>query len=301
MVPTVPWILSVLKSDNMKRVFFSLVIILMLGAFILPGKACAQATRPSAVDWKDYKSKHPMPIPVAREADILWSQMIWRIIDVREKINQPLYFPTVPVEGLTSLAALLIKGIENQQITAFDARTDDDFKTPLTMEEVKKAFGAVTDTVEVQNFDTGEMEKRAVEGEIRYESIKQIMIKEEWYFDKANSRLQVRIIGICPIQEFTRDQDESGTLQRRKVFWVYYPQARELLAANQVFNPDNDARRMSFDDLFIKRYFNSYIVQESNVFNNRTINSYLEGKEAMLESKRIEDRIFNLEQDLWEY
>jgi len=94
---------------------------------------------------------------------------------------------------------------------------------------------------------------------------------------------------------------ENSQVQRRKVFWVYYPEARELLASTQVYNPFNDSRRMSFDDLFIKRYFNSYIVQESNVYNNRAINQYLSGKEAMLESKRIEDKIFNFEQDLWEY
>ncbi len=127
------------------------------------------------------------------------------------------------------------------------------------------------------------------------------MIKEEWYFDKANSRLQVRIIGICPIQEFYRDDVANGPVNRRKVFWVYYPEARDLLSTSQVFNPYNDAKRMSFDDLFVKRYFNSYIVQESNVFNNRTISDYLSGKEAMLESKRVEDKIFNFEQDLWEY
>lgn len=169
------------------------------------------------------------------------------------------------------------------------------------MAEVKAAFGAQARKVEVQNFDTGEMETRTVEGDIRIEEVKQIMIKEEWYFDKQNSRLQVRIVGICPIQEFIREDVENSPVQRRKVFWVYYPEARELLASTQVYNPFNDSRRMSFDDLFIKRYFNSYIVQESNVYNNRAINQYLSGKEAMLESKRIEDKIFNFEQDLWEY
>jgi len=90
-------------------------------------------------------------------------------------------------------------------------------------------------------------------------------------------------------------------VERKKVFCIYYPEARELLAINPVFNFQNDARRMSFDDLFLRRYFNSYIVQESNVFNNRAINQYLSGKNAMLESKKVEDKIFNFEQDLWEY
>jgi len=111
----------------------------------------------------------------------------------------------------------------------------------------------------------------------------------------------VRIIGICPIREFVRENDDTGQVQRQKVFWIYYPQVRELLAKNRAFNPYNEAQSMSFDDLFVKRLFNSYIVSESNVYNNRQISAYMSGKEAMLESKRIENEIFNFEQDLWEY
>lgn len=282
-----------------KIILFSSIALLFISAICVQN-ANAQIIN-GAYQRQDTYQKKPMPIPMVREADVFWSKMVWRIIDLREKINQPLYYPTTEVEGLTSLSALLLKGIETGQLTAYDARNDDDFKTPLTMAEVKQAFGAETRMLEVRDFETGEMVMRPVEEEIRLEQVKQFMIKEEWYFDKQNSRLQVRIVGICPIQEFFRDDVEDSPLQRRKVFWIYYPEARELLSANEVFNPYNDSRRMSYDDLFIKRYFNSYIVQESNVFNNRLISQYLSGKNAMLESKRIEDKIFNFEQDLWEY
>jgi gliding motility associated protien GldN len=283
----------------MKKIIFSFLIVTVLMS-VLCNYSEAQIIN-GAFKRQDPYQKKPMAIPMVREADVFWSQMIWRIIDVREKINQPLFYPTKSVDGLKSLTELLLEGIEKGTITAYDARTDDDFKTPLTLAEVKTAFGAETRTREVTNFDTGEKETRTIEGEIRKEEVKQFMIKEEWYFDKQNSRLQVRIIGICPIQEFTRSGIDSTAIQRKKVFWIYYPETREMLAKNQVYNFANDARRMSFDDLFIKRYFNSYIVQESNVFNNRAINQYLSGKNAMLESKRIEDKIFNFEQDLWEY
>ena len=249
----------------------------------------------------DIIQKKPMPLPSVRESDVFWSQQIWRIIDVREKMNETLYYPTKEINGRTNLINLLLKGIENGQITPYDASKDDDFKIPMTLDQVKETFGATETTQEKINFDTGERETVKVQGNIRPDEVKQYLIKEEWYFDKGTSTLNVRIIGICPVREFVRDGDTSGQVQRQKLFWVYYPEARPLLATNVVMNPYNPGQQMSFDDLFIKRMFHSYIIGEENIYNNRVINSYLSGKDAMLESKRIEDKIFNFEQDLWEY
>jgi gliding motility associated protien GldN len=216
-------------------------------------------------------------------------------------MNIPLYYPTIAIDGRINLINLLLKGIENGQLTPYDARTDDDFKIPLSFAQVKEIFGAQATTQEKINFDTGEKETVAVAGEIRPEEIKQVLVKEEWYFDKQTSALQVRVLGICPVREYMREGDTSGLPQRQKVFWIYYPEARPLLATNLMMDPYNDALQLSFDDVFIKRMFSSYIVKESNIYNNRDVSTYLAGKEAMLESKRIEDDIFNYEQDLWEY
>jgi gliding motility associated protien GldN len=250
----------------------------------------------------DVENRKPMAFAPVREADIMWSKKIWRIIDLREKMNQVLYFPTTDMDGRSNLINLFIEGIENGQLTAYDARTDDEFKVPMTFEQVKEAFGATTRTRKVRDTDTGELVDRIVVGEIRPEEVKQFMVKEEWFFDKHTSTLETRIIGICPIQEYYRDEDiNRQNVQRRQVFWIYYPESRDLLANHAVINPNNTAQNMSFDDLFIKRKFNSYVVKESNVYNNRAVSQYLSGRNAMLESKRIEQEIFKFEQDLWEY
>ncbi len=250
----------------------------------------------------DISNRKPMPLPHVREADVMWSRKIWRIIDLREKMNQVLYFPSEKMEDRYNLIGLLLKGIEDGQLTAYDARLDDEFKVPMTFAQVKEAFGAVTRTRKVRNPLTGEFEDKPIVGEIRPQEIKQFMVKEEWFFDRQTSTMNARVIGVCPIREYYRDEDvDQANVQRQKVFWVYYPEARPLLATNAVFNPNNTAQNMSFDDLFIKRKFNSYIVKESNVYNNRSISDYLAGREAMLESQRIEQKIFDFEQDLWEY
>ncbi len=283
----------------MKKLIVYLGVVIF--CFSLTGQQAQAQIVNGAYKSTNVSEKKPMPLPQVREADVFWSTKIWRIIDLREKMNLTLYYPTTPMDNRQSLISLLLEGIKNGQITPYDARLDDDFKVPMTFDQVQESFGAEQTTEETIDFDTGERREVVIEGEIRTNEIKQYMIKEEWYFDKQASALNVRIIGICPIREFVRENDPSGEVQRQKVFWVYYPEARDLLAKNLVMNPYNQAQSMSFDDLFIKRFFNSYVVKESNVYDNRDINTYLTGRDAMLESKRIEEEIFNFEQDLWEY
>lgn len=282
-----------------KILLFIGVVALLIGV----GKQEAKAQIvDGAYSRTDIYSRKPTPLPYLREADVMWRKKVWRIIDLREKMNQTLYFPTKEIEGRNNLVNLLVKGVKDGKLTAYDAKNDDEFKIPMTFEQVKEAFGATTRTRKVRNVDTGEMEDATVTGEIRPEEVKQFMVKEEWYFDKQTSTMNVRVIGICPIQEFYRDEDvNQENVQRRQVFWIYFPEARDLLAANEVFNPQNTARNLSFDDVILKRKFNSYIVKEENIYNNREISQYLSSKDAMLESKKIESSIFDYEQNLWEY
>lgn len=281
-------------------------ILVFIGVLALLFGATQQETKAQIIDGAykrtDVYNRKPTPLPYIREADVMWRKKVWRIIDLREKINQPLYFPTKEVDGRFNLVNLMIQGVKDGKLTAYDAKNDDEFKVPMTYEQVKEAFGATTRTRKVRNVDTGELQDKVVAGEIRSEEVKQFMVKEEWYFDKQTSTMNVRVIGICPIQEFYRDEDTNQEqVQRRQVFWIYFPEAREIMAANEVFNPQNTARNLSFDDIFLKRKFNSYIVKEENIYNNREISQYLGSKDAMLESKRIENSIFDYEQNLWEY
>ena len=203
-----------------------------------------------------------------------------------------------------NLINLLLKGIKDNTITAFDAPPldDNEFATPISYDQVKAQFGATSKTVQRRNFETGQMEDVTIQQDIPTEQVKQLMIKEIWYFDKQKSALQVRILGICPIKLYYRDEDkEQAVLLRKKLFWVYYPEIRTLLARNESLNSRNGARNYSFDDLFLIRNFDGYIVKEENVYDNRNVSQYASDEYASLESDRIKNAIFNYEQDLWEY
>jgi len=254
-------------------------------------------------------NKKPIPYQSVREADMFWSKVVWRIIDLREKINQPLYFPTQPLGARRSLIDVLMSAIDSGGLQAYSTRDDNnEFKVPITYADVIEEFDATEKVQDVViNFQTGETRKDTLEGEVRSDEVMQIMVKELWFFDKQRSVMDVRTIGICPIRLYYQDGelDTLGLAEveptKKKLFWVKYPEARKFLASNEVFNQKNDAARLSYDDIFYKRRFNGYIVKESNVYNNRTINLFLRGIEIMLESERIEEFIFNFGHDLWEF
>ena len=132
-------------------------------------------------------------------------------------------------------------------------------------------------------------------------TVKKWRLKEEWFYDKQRSVMDVRIIGLAPLQE---DRDEVngqllGTFS--PLFWVYFPEAREILINAEVFNlVKNDAARRTYDDIFWKRMFSSIIIKEANVM-DRKINEYKIGLDAVLAAERIKAEIFNIEHDLWEY
>jgi hypothetical protein len=84
------------------------------------------------------------------------------------------------------------------------------------------------------------------------------------------------------------------------LYWVYFPSCRPYFARNDVYNFKNDAERRSLDDIFWKRQFTSTIVKESNV-QDRYIDQYQKGIDALVEADKIKMNIFTWEHDLWNY
>lgn len=247
-------------------------------------------------------SRKPIPYPYLREADVMWSKKVTRNLPLREKLNHPLYYPTEQMGSRMSLTNLLMYGITNEGLTAYDAMIDDKFTVPLTKTQIMDNFGAGLDTVWIFNEITGIDEPTVIENEPNYAEVKQYLMKEEWFFDNQRSVLEVRIVGLTAIREYFREEDiDQEDVLKKKVFMVYFPEARRLFSTHEVFNPKNDAERRTFDDIFFKRKFSSFITQESNVFDNRGVNQYTTGVQTLLEADKIKNWVFNFEHDLWEY
>jgi gliding motility associated protien GldN len=280
---------------------FVFILFLVLGLSATSNVAEAQTVLDGLYPKEHVANRKPIPFAHVREADVLWARKIWRVIDLREKINLPMYYPINPMDDRYSLINLLLYGIQYEGLTAYSNK-DDEFKVAISWDQVQQEMGAVNDTTQVKNPDTGIWETKIIGGTIRPDEVKQILVKEIWFFDRNYSRMDVRIVGICPIREYERSEEGAESqIVKRQAFWIYYPEVRDLFARHEVFNPRNDAQRRTFDDIFLKRYFGSYIVKEANVYGNRSIESYTAGMEAMMESERIRNNLFTLEHDMWEF
>jgi gliding motility associated protien GldN len=130
------------------------------------------------------------------------------------------------------------------------------------------------------------------------EQIVQYRLKEDWFFDKERSVLDVRILGICPVVYKYNSSNQIEGL--KELFWLYFPHCRFVFNNYFVYNTKNDAQWMSFDDLFWKRQFSSTIYKQSNVF-DRKIESYRAGVDALMESEKITEEIRLLEHDVWHF
>ena len=245
--------------------------------------------------------KKPVPYSYIRESDVMWAKDVWRAIDLRHRSNMPLRYP---LEGSMSggdrysLFGLLMEGIKTEEVTPYFynpiAGWKDPFSNTLSLDEIYTRTGGDTIVDDEGNF---------LRVQQLTNNILQFQLQEQWYFDKQHSVMKVRIVALAPVYyQYFNEFGEALPAPRPSIpFIVHFPQCRRLFATNSIYNPNNDAQSISFDDLFMQRRFSSTIIAESNVFGNRMLQSYKLGQDVLLEAERIKDDLFIMEHDLWEY
>jgi gliding motility associated protien GldN len=264
-----------------------------------------------------------VPYVYQRNADVMYYHTIWRTIDLREKMNHPLYFPQETRGTWRSMAQVILDAIdvdhpEKKEDEVLPVYTDEFCTMYKDREAVRSSLSEVKviDSMDVETFEVVG-QKEIVE---KYEA-KQILmyrVKEIWFFDKKRSVLEVRILEIEPMLQVEREVGGSGApgpgqeeeeeevksvKAWKRLGYIMYDELRPYLVKQEMYNPKNNAQRLSLDDMMTwKREFSSFIYQEQNVYNNRQIDEYIaNARDQRIESERITEKIRSFEHDLWEF
>lgn len=240
-----------------------------------------------------YKNNREIPYPFLRQDDIMWSTRHWERIDVREKINHPLYYPVQPLPDRKSLFDVIVDGIV-QEGTITEVFRDDRFTRPLTETEVQDIVFQL-DTITDPNDPSRILYVDTLA--IKAPDVVAWEIKSDWFFDKQRGEMKNRIIGISPVVRDIKNKSLTFNL-----FWVWFPNARYALSTNVAYNPYNNMQRLTFDQIFHLRMFNSMVYKEDNTY-DRQISDYKRrnAMDQLLEARRIRENLRNYEHDLWEF
>jgi gliding motility associated protien GldN len=253
------------------------------------------------------KDRTPLAYEHIREDDAVYRQRVWREVDVHEKMNLPFVYKATEDNGNQRFINILLNGIKNGQITAFDANVDDRFTTPMTFKQIASGLVGLPSTIPVPDMvndpdgSKGLMRDTTIQAEFNPEAVERYQLKEEWVFDKESSRVHVRILGIAP--EKTILNPDGSFRAVLPIFWVYYPDLRPMLAKFEAYNGKNFGARMSWEELFESRMFASRIIK-STIDNpgDQFISGFIKDPILqLLEGENIKEKIFNYEQDLWSY
>jgi len=274
-----------------------------------------------------------VPLPSIREADAMYSKKILRILELKEKQNLPLYYPQTrmtypgelqPQRSRVNLLYLVydigIKGktfykatgqeIEDNESTdnrypVFKLDAGDItnwWRTPIEKDDPSRdSLLSYEGTIKIadpysddpDNPDYIEVAQKMELEESDRGVMEELWVWEEWFFDKQRSVMDVKIMAMS--------FDGYTSEGRVWPFWIAYNDYRPLFATYETFNSHNEAEHRTFDDVFLQRRFSSFIVAETNNYDNRLISDYLVGIEAIREGERIQDEMFKIEHDMWEF
>lgn len=241
--------------------------------------------------------------------DISWSRVVYRVIDMRDKQNFQLYFPTRATEEYKSLFKLMVDAVVDG-VNVYKRNPRDikpQFDELLVGEELTRVFAfdelmdnnlIQVDPITEQRSFNGDQYMRYVRNQLKF------LIQEVIFFDTHTSRLYSKIIAIAPM--YALHPDNMANMETMAYFrnsvlcWFAFDELRPYLMKQFVIPSGNDSQRLTYDEFFAQNLYSSYILGDSNMYSRMLLEFSLSEEALRAEQKRIETELMNFEQDLWE-
>lgn len=257
---------------------------------------------------KEVDNDKPLEYGYVDDRDILFSKMVWEKVVLDERANFPLYYPTDTNNigsDRRSLYDVLMKNIKNGKIK--NLYDDSYLTTKRTLKDIEASLSKI-DTTEygIEQLNAGESlsSEYINRRDLSSADIREYHIKGLWYFDKRQAEMKYRLLAIAPVAPDVNFIGDDGAAEDLvPLFWIFFPDAREVLHEAKSFNNENSSIPFSFDHILNSRRFHGYIYKEENVQGDRKISEYVSQNSLMqlLESERIKDKIRDFELDMWTY
>ena len=252
--------------------------------------------------------QRPMPFPHLRESDVVWSTMLWKTIDLNELFNQFIYYPidNPDPSGKKSLAYVIWDAVAAGEIPIYE---DDELTIPIdNIQFVARYTKPDTILLEIgYDDDDNELYQTIIRPhEFDGAEIYQYSLREAWFIGRQDTRMDSRRLAVAPLKQSYHkfaNTEEEIYLGRLPLFWVpmQNPSVRRLLARYTAYTNDNNlVGQPSWDWIFLSQRYHAFITRESNIY-SRAINHYLTGEDALEQADLIEDKLYDIENDIWDY
>ena len=265
------------------RHFLTLATGLFVTANVLGQANALNAVNPEQIGVKTEAqikkdNDQPLEYGYVDDRDVLWAKTTWEIIDLDERVNFPLYYPTDTVNigaDRRSLFDVLLKSIKTGKLK--HVYSDSYFTEKRTLEDLSATIRKV-DTTDfgIEQLNAGEaVSPEYIEiRDLTAADIAEYHVKGIWYFDKRQGELKYRLLGIAPVAPDVNfiDDEEPDLVP---LFWVFYPHVRDILHTAKAFNRKNTYMPISFDHLLNARRFSGSIYKEDNVQGDRRVEDYI--------------------------
>lgn len=264
----------------------------------------------------------------SKAEDVVWAQVIYSIIDLRDKRNAQLAYPIDPDVTYKNIFRVLSDAVVNKTPVyypnEYGLAPQFNSTNMVPREKLSDVFFIETDVAGAQYIDAL-FENDAPTGNIKISSriydrfskgINRYLIQKVYYFDKNLSRFNSKLIAIAPLKveqdvqlNAVQDDEKGADIQAIKsalkesvLAWFLIDDLKVQFAKQPVYQTDNIAQRVSYLEFFTKKMFGDYLIGDNNLFRKiYSTTQEITPSQMKEEVSQIQEKLVKIESEVWDY